>query len=230
MLENERAPNLGRRLCGDGPLQKAPMKLRLIAALAATLAFVAGAHAETFLGKKREHDFNLQARTLNDLAFPVPTFQPREPGKTLALDLHPTVGAVESGNNGFTWFDACDADIMHDNLAPTRCGRLAVRSDGVVVGAVTFNGGAALPLFIQTSNVHRWGFNTAGHFYPVQDATLQIGSALNRVTDIYLSGIAAPTPGYGEVSVPSSVAQTLNQLKAQVTALSQRMDRNGLTP
>lgn len=206
------------------------MLTRLTAALAALLALASVASAESFFGKKREHDFNLKARTLSDLAFPVPTFQPREPGKTIALDLHPTVGAVESPNNGFTWFDACDADIMHDNAAPTRCGRLAVRSDGVVVGAVTFNSGAAIPLFFQTANQHRWGINTAGHFYPVNDATLQIGSAANRVTDIFLSGISAPTPGYGEVSTPSSVAQTINQLKAQMVYVVDRMNRAGLAP
>jgi hypothetical protein len=197
----------------------------LVAAVTAALLVPAG--AETFLGRNSNHDFNLQARTLGDLAFPVPTFQPRSAGKTLALDLHPTVGAIESPNNGFTWFDACDADIMHDNVAPTRCARLAVRSDGVVVGAVTFNGGAALPLFFQTANVHRWGINTAGHFYPVTDGTLQIGSATNRAYDVFLSGISAPTPGYAEVSVPSSVAQTINQLKAQVVSLSNRLTAAG---
>lgn len=213
------------------------MKIRLIAALAAPLALVAGAHAETMLGRKKEHAFVLQSRTLNDLAFPVPTFQPYEAGKTLALDLHPTVGAVESPNNGFTWFDACDADIMHDNVAPTRCARLAIRSDGAVVGAVTFNGGAPLNLYFQTSNVHRWGINTVGHFFPVVDNTLQIGSVANRVTDVFLSQISAPTPGYAEVSIPSSVAQSINQLKQQVVALSNqnaaqtdRMTRAGLAP
>lgn len=208
------------------------MPTRLAAALAA-FAFLClpfAVSAETFVGRKRDHDFRLQARTLNDLAFPVPTFQPREPGKTIALDLHPTVGAVESPNNGFTWFDACDADIMHDNAAPVRCGRLAVRSDGVVVGAVTFNSGAALPLFFQTANQHRWGINTVGHFYPVADATLQIGSAANRVTDIYLSGIDVPVAGYGDVSDRASMAKTIQQLKAQLVYVVDRMNRAGLVP
>lgn len=182
-----------------------------------------------FPGRNSNHDFNLQARTLGDLAFPVPTFQPREPGKTLALDLHPSPGAVESPNNGFTWFDACDADVMHDNTAPVRCARVAMRSDGAVFGSVTFNGAVPLPLYFQTSNVHRWGINTTGHFFPVTPG-LQIGSAANQVYDIFLSGTAAPTAGYTEVSVPSSVAQTLNQLKAQVVALSGRMNRAGLAP
>lgn len=204
---------------------------RIFAALAAlALLAASNARADMILGRFPQHDFNLQARTLSNLDFPVPTLQPRQPGKVIALDLHPSPGAVESPGNGFTWVDSCDADVMHANDKPVRCARIAMQSIGAVFASYVANDGQPLPLFFQVNGFNFWAINTAGVLYPPQDAARQIGSPSNRVIDIYLSGIAAPVAGYQDVPTPSSMALTIQQLKAQIVAMSGRMDRAGLAP
>lgn len=163
------------------------------------------------------HSWRLRARTLTDLAFPVPTFQPVANNKVLALDLHPTGTPTESAGNGFTWFDACDADVMHNNNAPVRCARLAIRSEGAVVGAVPYNGAAQFNLFFETGNTLRWGVNYAGHFYPVADNAYQIGSGTSRVKDVYLSGNGPTQNPYA--AHEHSLTKTILALQARITAL-----------
>lgn len=194
------------------------------------LAFPSGAHAETITGRFPQHDFHFHPRTLSNLDFPVPTLQPRQPGKVIALDLHPSPGAVESPGNGFSWVDSCDADVMHANDKPVRCARVSMQSIGAVFASYVANDGQPLPLFLQVNGFNYWAVNTAGVLYPPQDAARQIGSPSNRVIDAYFSGIASPVSGYQDVPTPSSLAQTIQQLKAQIVAMSGRMDRAGLAP
>lgn len=134
------------------------------------------------------HAFRLRARTLPDLAFPVPTFQPTQPNSCLALDLHPTGTPTPSALNGITWFDACDADVMTNNTNPVGCARLAIRTDGAWVGYVPFNGAPLKPLIFGINGAAFWGVNYNGVLYPVADNAYWIGSPTNRVQAIYMGG------------------------------------------
>jgi hypothetical protein len=101
------------------------------------------------------HSYRLEARTLSTLSFPVPTFQPLAANQPLALDLHPGPGTapVESSGNGFTWYDACDADILTSNTLPVHCAHLGMTSGGVQMGETWFNGASGLPVnFIYGTN------------------------------------------------------------------------------
>lgn len=179
---------------------------------------------------KPGHCFELRSRSLDALNYPVPTFRPKWAGRTIALDLHPSEGATEQAGNGFSWFDACDADVMHSNANPVRCARLGIRSEGAVFGAVSYNGAAAFSAFVETGTQLRWGWNATGHYYPVADNAYQIGSSANRVLDVFISGISTPVSGYPATPTPSSLVQIIQQLKAQIVAMSGRMDRAGLAP
>lgn len=109
------------------------------------------------------HGYKLQARTLGALLFPVPALQPTQANSVLALDLMPTGTPTESPGNGFTWFDACDADIMTSNTNPCHCARIAQTSTGAQVGSANFNGATALPLqFIVGTNTVKASIDTNG--------------------------------------------------------------------
>ena len=168
-------------------------------------------------GTPPNHDFILQARTTSALAFPVPTFRPYKANAPLALDLHPAgPNPVESPGNGYTWFDACDNQLISQPLTPVSCARLAMREVGAVVAGVNYNGDPAPNLYFETANILRWGINTGGVLYPVADNALQIGSGSNRVTDIYLSGGGWGNP-YSANS--DSLTKTILALQARIAAL-----------
>jgi hypothetical protein len=146
------------------------------------------AHHFGFSGGNPNHAYTVQARTLEALTWPAATFQPTLPGKLMTLDLMPSQGAKEFPGVGYTWFDACNADIMHANDKPVQCARLSIRSEGMVLGAMSFNGGPAHRILFETSTALRWGINEGGTLYPVEDGKTQIGSEANRVAEVYTVG------------------------------------------
>lgn len=81
------------------------------------------------------------------LGFPVPSFRPIEPGKVIGVDAFPSAGAVEHPDNGFAWFDACDADIMNNNN-PVVCARMGIKGDRVEFGSRNFNGAPSKDVYI----------------------------------------------------------------------------------
>lgn len=170
-------------------------------------------------GTPPNHDFILQARTAATLTFPVPTFRPFKANSPLALDLHPAGPTpVESPGNGYTWFDACDNQLISQPLTPISCARLAMRSVGAVVSAVSYNGDPAFNLYFETATALQWGINTSGILYPVRDAQTQIGSGSQRVTDIFLSGWGGAYPNpYAAHS--HSLTATIIALEARIAAL-----------
>lgn len=168
---------------------------------------------------KLSHAWVLGSRTFDGLAFPVPTFQPLVPGKVMALDLMPSAGAVESPGNGWTWFDACDADTLHGNGA-VRCARMAIRSEGAVFGSYAYNGATALPMFLETGGAIRWGLNTSGHFYPYAPNAYQIGSDTNPVKDVYITGLSNEMPNGG---MTTSIRAEFAKIQHQMATLNARL-------
>lgn len=167
------------------------------------------------------HGWNLRARTLGDLSFPVPTFQPIQPNRVIALDLHPSgVNVPESPGNGWAWVDACNSDVMHSNANPIGCGRVGIKTisgaPAGYAGYVTYNGAPAGNFYIETGTQARWGWNSAGHYYPVTDNAYQIGSGANRVRDLYLSGGSYGNP---YAANDNSLTKTILALQARITAL-----------
>lgn len=148
-------------------------------------------------GLAQGHGYRLRARTLAALTFPVPTLQPTTPGVPVALDLQP-LGAnpVESGGNGFSWVDCCDADVMHNNNEPVTCGRLGVMTiNGKVagyVGTVTYNGAPAGNFYFMTGTQPRWGVSyDPGHLFPYVDNAVSLGLFNRRITDVFMGGFGS---------------------------------------
>lgn len=74
-------------------------------------------------------------------ALPVPTFRPTTEHQNMALDIIPNgAPAREFGNNGYTWFDACDTDIL-THAMPVGCARVGIRGDRAEFGYRSFDGG-----------------------------------------------------------------------------------------
>lgn len=80
--------------------------------------------------------------------FPVPTFRPSTANTVLALDLMPNGSPAQFLDNGYTWLDACDTDILSTTGIPVTCARVGIRSDRVEFGARYFDGGTAKPVHI----------------------------------------------------------------------------------
>lgn len=76
-------------------------------------------------------------------SLPVFSFQPQTEG-VVALDLMPKGSPSQFGNNGYSWFDACDTDIAEGTgMASVNCGRLGINDTAVWIGSMVF--GAAMP-------------------------------------------------------------------------------------
>lgn len=140
------------------------------------------------------HGWTLRARTLTGtggLAFPVPTLQPITSGVPLALDLQPLGSSpTESAGNGWTWFDACNADVMMNNSAQVLCGRTGVMTiNGAAAayfGAMPFNGAPAANMWFVTGfSQPRWGVAYNGNFLPYTDNTFSLALPTNRATAVY---------------------------------------------
>lgn len=92
--------------------------------------------------------FSLAPRT-GITAFPVPSFKPTSPGQVIGVDAFPSAGAAPHPDNGYSWFDACDADLQHanGNVAVT-CARMGVKHDRVEFGSRNFDGGMPKDVYI----------------------------------------------------------------------------------
>ena len=134
------------------------MKARLI--LLAAAALCAPALAQT--------DYSLVPRKFP--TFPVPTFKPALPDQPLALDLAPS-GAGYSPDNGYTWFDACDKDLVDDDgQVRVRCARMGIKADGVEIGSRAFNGApeADVYLIVGRKRVARITADSVQFFVPIR--------------------------------------------------------------
>jgi hypothetical protein len=157
-------------------------------ALAAVTAVNVGAAVVThvrFETGNPKHGFEIGVRPNNTIEWPVAYLRPTSPGKQIALDLFPTAGAESVGTLGYTWFDACNADLTENALAPVQCARLSIRREGAVFGALSYNGALAHKVLFETGVKLRWGIDEEGTFYPVEDGVTQIGSEVNRVTEVH---------------------------------------------
>lgn len=91
--------------------------------------------------------FTFTTRTA--IPFPVAVMRPTTPGQVAAIDVTPSAGASAHPDNGFAWFDACDADILFaDGGVPVTCARLGIKPDGVEMGSRSFDGASAKPVYI----------------------------------------------------------------------------------
>jgi hypothetical protein len=136
------------------------------------------------------HGWFMRARLLTDLSFPVPTLQPQTMGVPVALDLQPRgPNPIESGGNGWSWVDCCNADVMFNNDTPVTCGRLGIKTiNGApagYVGTVTYNGAPAGNFWIETGTQLRWGVAYNGNFLPYTDNAYSLGVPANRATAVY---------------------------------------------
>lgn len=113
-------------------------KLLITLAVLPTLAF-----AQT-----NDQAYSLMPRT-ELKAFPVPSFRPSTPGRVIGVDAFPSAGASAHPDNGYSWFDACDADIQHANgNVPVTCARMGIKPDRVEFGSRNFDGGAPKNIYI----------------------------------------------------------------------------------
>lgn len=120
--------------------------------VAATVAFSLGSIAATFNDlvlfdqASAPQAFTLSTRAV-PTSLPVPSFRPHVVNTPLAFDLMPNGTPAEFGNNGYTWMDVCDTDLLlGTGTMPVTCGRVGIRSDRVEVGTRTFDGGTAKKL------------------------------------------------------------------------------------
>lgn len=92
--------------------------------------------------------FELAPRTAVT-SFPVPSFRPTTAGQVIGVDAYPSAGAVAHPDNGYSWFDACDKDLMAANgNVPVTCARMGVQTDRVEFGSRNFDGGAQKDVWI----------------------------------------------------------------------------------
>ncbi len=81
--------------------------------------------------------------------FPVASIRPSATGQIAALDVMPSAGASPHPDNGYAWFDACDADILHAyGDVPVTCARVGIKSDRVEFGSRNFDGGMPKDVYI----------------------------------------------------------------------------------
>lgn len=93
-----------------------------------------------------DHAFTLKARTNVALAYSVPVFRSKKTNSLTALDIWTNGTPTEDPSNGYTWVDACDADLTDNELTPIRCARIAMTSTSARFGMVNFNGATETPL------------------------------------------------------------------------------------
>lgn len=135
---------------------------------------------------------------------PVPAFRPSTSNTAIALDLIPNGSPGEFSTNGFTWFDACDADILATSAA-VHCARVGMRTTASQFGTVWYNGATPLPgelIYGQGNPVFRWD---GGAFYPYADLGADLGATSKRIAHVYTSA--------------GDLVAEVNALKARVTAL-----------
>lgn len=76
--------------------------------------------------------------------YPASVMRASQTDTVLAFDLMPN-GAPTIGSGGYTWFDACDADLWANNAVATHCARVGI--DGAAsFGSMAFNGATARDL------------------------------------------------------------------------------------
>lgn len=140
------------------------------------------------------HGWTLQARPIPTLGFAVPTYQsleqPQGAFNGIALDLQPKgFPAIEFVGNGFTWFDACSADVMRDNTRPLTCGRVASATINGLIGgysgAFAFNTAPAGWYCLLNGTTYKWCLDPTGNFLPFVDNLYSIGNAGARATAVF---------------------------------------------
>jgi len=85
-------------------------------------------------------------RRNSGLAFPVTTFYPDQPAKTIAFDIMPSDGAGDFSNNGLAWIDIVDRNVQNSN-PPMATARIGIGSSVIEYGERTFNGGTVKPIW-----------------------------------------------------------------------------------
>jgi hypothetical protein len=91
--------------------------------------------------------WTLAARSL--LPIPVPSFTPTADRQVIGVDAYPSPGAEPDPDNGYSWFDACDANLMHSKGdTPVTCARMGIKADRVEFGSREFDGGAQKDVYI----------------------------------------------------------------------------------
>lgn len=121
------------------------MKKLISAVFAAVLlGFCCGVGAQMYVN----NTFSLTARSAIT-QFPVAVLRPTGQATIAALDIVPTAGAVPHPDNGFTWVDACDADVLHANGGtPVSCARMGIKPDRVEFGSRSFDGSTPRDVYI----------------------------------------------------------------------------------
>lgn len=106
-------------------------------------------------------DVTLSTRTAPQT--PVPSFRPIMPNRPIGMDLIPSgPDPVEFGDNGFAWFDACDADILLVDLEPVACARLGIRGDRIEIGSRAWFGAPNKPVYISQNGYGYLGVLPSG--------------------------------------------------------------------
>jgi hypothetical protein len=115
---------------------------------------------------------------------PVPSFRPTKPNMPIGFDLIPSGPApVEFGDNGFSWFDACDSDILAVDLKPVTCARMGVRGDRIEIGSRAWFGAPNKPVYISQNGYGYLGVLPDGQivFYGVAVAEDNAGAVAEGV-------------------------------------------------
>jgi hypothetical protein len=81
--------------------------------------------------------------------FPVAAIRPTGAAQVVALDVMPSAGAMPHADNGYAWFDACDADILSAaGNVPVTCARMGIKPDRVEFGSRNWDGGLQKDVYI----------------------------------------------------------------------------------
>lgn len=113
-----------------------------------------------------QHQFTLQPRSVDTLAFPVPTLEPTTPNSNLALDLMPLGSPGNNPTNGVCWADICAENVRDDKVSPVTTLRLANFTDHVEVGSRAYNAGTVKDIWLGP-NQDGTSTGTAGEVPPM---------------------------------------------------------------
>lgn len=119
-------------------------------------------------------------------------------GKCAAIEFGATKlagGTVIAGSNG------TDADVILSLTAP-----------GAVTKFVSLRSFSAIPLYLGASDTNRWMIDTAGHFLPLSDNAVQVGSAGNRMSAVYAVSFVGALTGNVTGTVSGSAGSTVASL------------------
>jgi hypothetical protein len=117
--------------------------------------------------------------------YPVAVMRPETANTVMSMDIMPNGTPVESPGNGYTWFDACSADVRDNNNAVYGA-RLAVTSALARVASFNYNGATAKPLAFGIHTSDKWYIDATAFFLaPATDNTQSFGTASFRSTVIY---------------------------------------------